>query len=361
MYIYSGQAGIGRNLYKTVTNGKIVIENEAGISTYIVERDTFTKEIVVSKNKKNKTIDTIVWGSKRVVRENREIIKQENYTPGSLQKMCKSGLFSFEKLTLWGEKGTLRRYTSGGAIARESFTYDNGRVAYDIKKRNKELRVVDSKGKQRVYVGCNVYIARWNNVFSKLNANSDNFTVGEGSYEVEIRDKQLLIVTKGRYENRQKVGKWVENKKEVYYLNGVVVEKRLFNAKPEEIKPEDILDTDNAQMRMALLNKMGIELFMKKAKGKVIDKDGDNELLIFPLKYRLSEPQSWNNNAIVPLTDTQLVILKVKCPSTGQNYLLRVPPIMTRCEEARQWTFGIEQSRDATEPRTPYIELEQET
>ncbi len=39
--------------------------------------------------------------------------------------------------------------------------------------------------------------------------------------------------------------------------------------------------------------------------------------------------------------DQKIVAVHVTCPSTGHEYLLRVPPTMTRCDEAVAWTFGM--------------------
>lgn len=39
--------------------------------------------------------------------------------------------------------------------------------------------------------------------------------------------------------------------------------------------------------------------------------------------------------------DAQTVVLRVRCPSTGSEYCLRVPPAMTDPETARRWTLGI--------------------
>lgn len=37
--------------------------------------------------------------------------------------------------------------------------------------------------------------------------------------------------------------------------------------------------------------------------------------------------------------DEPVVAVEVVCPSTGQDYLLRVPPTMTHCADAVAWTF----------------------
>ena len=39
--------------------------------------------------------------------------------------------------------------------------------------------------------------------------------------------------------------------------------------------------------------------------------------------------------------DEPIRLVDVTCPSTGGEYMLRVPPGMTRCREAVAWTFGV--------------------
>jgi len=34
-----------------------------------------------------------------------------------------------------------------------------------------------------------------------------------------------------------------------------------------------------------------------------------------------------------------IMLLKVVCPSTDKTHILRVPPDITSCEEAKRWTF----------------------
>lgn len=41
-----------------------------------------------------------------------------------------------------------------------------------------------------------------------------------------------------------------------------------------------------------------------------------------------------------------LVCVSVRCPSTGRQYLLRVPPTMTSCHAAVAWTAGFDVADD---------------
>jgi len=70
-------------------------------------------------------------------------------------------------------------------------------------------------------------------------------------------------------------------------------------------------------------------------------------------------------NSESPISDKEIRILKVKCPSTGAYYCLRVPPQVNTCEEARQWTFGKELNEIRGDKDAPklesYMNFEKET
>jgi hypothetical protein len=76
-----------------------------------------------------------------------------------------------------------------------------------------------------------------------------------------------------------------------------------------------------------MLERFGFAKFMTAACAEVLDRDTDaggaRELL------RVRVPG-----------DVDLVSVSVRCPSTGRQYLLRVPPEMTSCQQAVAWTAG---------------------
>jgi hypothetical protein len=158
--------------------------------------------------------------------------------------------------------------------------------------------------------------------------------VNGGSYDVVVYDEKGGIKTQGKCENRQKVGIWAENYETKYYLVGVAVSEKMFNAKPEELNCKEILNLNNAQLRTSLMTKVGTERFLKECEAKLIDNEGDMELFTLPLVEAKGE-RSWQTG------DKELHLLKVKCPSTGTYYVLKVPPDAMKCEEARRWTLGI--------------------
>jgi len=76
---------------------------------------------------------------------------------------------------------------------------------------------------------------------------------------------------------------------------------------------------------------MGYMRFAREAKAKILDEDkdrgGTRQLLFIDLRE-----------------DEPLVGLSCHCPSTGRQYLLRVPPTMKTCHQAAAWMAGFDDS-----------------
>jgi hypothetical protein len=101
----------------------------------------------------------------------------------------------------------------------------------------------------------------------------------------------------------------------------------------ERIRVADILGEHNMERRRLYLEWFGTERFMKEAGARVLDTDDDAGG-----ERRLLEVQLAN--------DEPLVCVSVRCPSTGRQYMLRVPPTMTTCREAVAWTAGFDDPED---------------
>jgi len=97
--------------------------------------------------------------------------------------------------------------------------------------------------------------------------------------------------------------------------------------RPEELTSGEILKEKNTELRRVMIERMGHDKFMREAGAKQIDKDtdpgGQRRLLRLPLKG-----------------DEDIVCLACSCPSTGRDYLLRVPPDMKTCHQAAAWMAG---------------------
>jgi hypothetical protein len=124
---------------------------------------------------------------------------------------------------------------------------------------------------------------------------------------------------------------------------GVAVSKETFYADPDDLDPLEVLRTENAQLRAALMKKIGPERLLQKLPFTACDTDGDNRLLkadvnsLLTPNDELAEPVRARNGF-----DEQVAIAVLKCPSTGQLYYLRVPPRLNKVEHARQWLCGID-------------------
>ncbi|HYF63543.1 MAG TPA: hypothetical protein VD886_12065 [Herpetosiphonaceae bacterium] len=98
---------------------------------------------------------------------------------------------------------------------------------------------------------------------------------------------------------------------------------------PETITVDEIIDEENAELRRVLMERMGYETFLEQADADTIDRDrdpgGERRLLRVPIE-----------------DDEDLVCLAVICPSTGRQYILRVPPSTNTCHQAAAWIAGFD-------------------
>jgi hypothetical protein len=102
---------------------------------------------------------------------------------------------------------------------------------------------------------------------------------------------------------------------------------------PETITTEEILAESNAERRRVLLERKGYETFLREADAVMLDRDrdpgGERRLLKVPLQG-----------------DEDLVCIAVLCPSTGRQYIIRVPPAMRTCHQAAAWIAGFDDPND---------------
>jgi len=96
---------------------------------------------------------------------------------------------------------------------------------------------------------------------------------------------------------------------------------------------QEILDTENAELRRILIEQLGYEAFLQQVGGLIRDRDrdpgGERQLILVPLE-----------------DDEPLMLLKVVCPSTGHLHVLRVPPYLRTCHEAAAWIAGFDNPDD---------------
>jgi hypothetical protein len=102
---------------------------------------------------------------------------------------------------------------------------------------------------------------------------------------------------------------------------------------PETITSKEVLAEQNAEKRRVLLERMGYERFMEQAEAKVLNEDTDRGGTRQLMRVEMTG-------------DEPLVCLSVRDPSTGRQYLLRVPPTMTTCHQAAAWIAGFDNPSD---------------
>ncbi|BDI31280.1 hypothetical protein CCAX7_33310 [Capsulimonas corticalis] len=102
---------------------------------------------------------------------------------------------------------------------------------------------------------------------------------------------------------------------------------------PETITAREVLGTTNAELRRVLLERMGYERFLSDAHADELDRDtdpgGERRLLRVPM-----------------INDEALVCISVLCPSTGRQYIIRVPPRTRTCRQAAAWIAGFDNTDD---------------
>ena len=390
MRVTSGGSKPATNLYHHFSNGKITIQDNdkrdksyyrayhGNTYVYTVESGDITGYTEYLGQGKRRLREVKYGESLKEWNEKGKLITDHLIKAGTILAIKPRVHFEKYPATLYGQAGTLTLKKYGGSLRGERFSYKGGRVAYDIRRGTKaaktgfEVLSPDKKVYAR-YAGEIDFTARgrrggllfglktkdgssWEEIEGTGYVDPEKINIVRGlDYAVEVKDKDLKTKLAGQVKNHQRVDKWIEDYKKVFYILGVAVSSKLYHAKPEELDPQEILDLPNAQLRASFISKIGLERIIQKLKGQVIDTDPDRGYDLISLPLKAVKINQWDREP-----DTTMKILKVRCPSTGAFYCLRVPPAMEKVEQARQWTFG-QDTRDIKEAAAQYIELERET
>lgn len=115
--------------------------------------------------------------------------------------------------------------------------------------------------------------------------------------------------------------------------NGVTMPQRSRVMHPEKLTTAHILKEQNLEVRRALIERIGLERFVRDARPTVLQSDSDpgGERRLLRIELQHDEP---------------LVLLHVTDPSTGRQYFLRVPPNMSTCHQAAAWIAGFDDPAD---------------
>lgn len=313
--ISSGKSN-GRSIYDMLVEGKIKISGVDGKGRSF-ERTAVIRNGEVLENKlkrNNKLVHHIAYGKfEKIPGNGREIVRFKEGTGKGRHGKSRR----YEKL--FGHPGVCHSWYKNGRLVRQKFIYDNKKLAYDYNAFRNECVVKDHKGKvlyeikgalsarESAYTGCHSVLA---------STDMRNWFNTAKPFEVK---KDGKVFYAGEMQNHQRVGEWVENGKRVFYVNGVAIPKRLYETPPEKLDPAKIINLPNAQLRMAMMEKIGPDRIAEI--GRVVHKD--KAMRLYDIK------------------NYDVRILRVQCPTTKAYYYLKVPKDAAKCEEARQWTFGV--------------------
>ena len=106
--------------------------------------------------------------------------------------------------------------------------------------------------------------------------------------------------------------------------------------KSGRLTAQHILKMRNVAIRRICLEQFGYARFLAQLNHKVIDRQEEQELVRI----------NWHRS------EDPIYLVKVKCPSTGAYYTLRVPPSTKTIKEAIAWTFGMKDKKYSPEQET---------
>ncbi|MFA5145360.1 MAG: toxin-antitoxin system YwqK family antitoxin [Candidatus Omnitrophota bacterium] len=126
--------------------------------------------------------------------------------------------------------------------------------------------------------------------------------------------------------------KWDEKgelKEKKIYVRGVIIPPKIQKIIDSgKLSAQYIIAMRNTALRRICLEEFGYERFLLQVNHEVISKDDDCELVRI----------DWHKR------EESIFLVKVRCPSTGVFYTLRVPPRMKTVKQAIAWTFNMKDS-----------------
>lgn len=270
---------------------------------------------------------------------------------------------------LFGAPGKCRTCYSRGRFLWQEFRYQNRQLAFRIHHTDKAVKIKYAGGDVAGIVNCPGGFSTWVTDPSRVWRDSRKHSTyrGEVYFQVDSKkpmdskdgqldfskdgncvlnffDRRGRVYLSGEHKNRQRVGEWIIGGKSMFLLNGVPVDKKLWETPAEKLMIGRVLRLKNAQLRAALMAKIGNERVAKELDSKVIHETRSMKLMEFLIKV-----DDGNGG-----TDSRMRILQVTCPSTKNKYYLSVPDFvwdggrrtkLDTCEQARQWTFGVNDPR----------------
>lgn len=321
-----------RRMDECVENGSITIRHS---NNYMYKAKVRDNEIVEQRVwRKGKLTYAVKYGEYEKELKDGRVSHIHRYRQGTSKGY--HGLTMRSDVELEGNKGRCYSFYSRGRLIWQKFIYPNKRVAYYVRMNDKEIRGVHPNGVPMFVIKVShlYFKGKCGTPFLYLREygrNERNFATDGLFCDYTFYDRTGRIKDHTVFENKQQVGETIRNYRTYFFITGLEVPKKLYQAKPEQIKPSSVLNIPNAQVRAMLLKKIGYERVIRECKGNIIHQDGNYSLIDFPVKYDKTEFEA----------DRTLRILKVVCPSTKGDYFLKIPPTkdFATCQSARNGTF----------------------
>lgn len=173
---------------------------------------------------------------------------------------------------------------------------------------------------------------------------------GDFTEEGFAKTGERLRVSKyvsGRKHGREllynKQGRLIEEK---FYHHGTKIPRWVFT-NPEDISLEEILGEENVEVRRAMLELQGFDIFMARAEAKglveVVQRDEDERVGTL---LRITLPgmdKAWRPERQEIQDSFVYTMLKVKDGTLDKHYILRVPNHIKTAREGNAWTWGLKE------------------
>lgn len=122
-----------------------------------------------------------------------------------------------------------------------------------------------------------------------------------------------------------------------FYIRDVNIPEDIYKIiKTDQLTAKRVLLIENTEIRRIALEHLGYERFLSQVEHQVLERSGDQELVRI----------DWHKN------EEPIFLVKVKCPSTGAFYTLRVPPNSKTIKAAIAWTFWLKSNEYKPERET---------
>lgn len=323
MYVRSGEAGWSRNFFSSVLEGEIVIKDRtckgktARAEKYIVRGGKLVESVEQDRTKK---VHTVFEEYRKTWKQGK--LEREEYYESDWRIKWK-GLFIRQKC----KEHILERYSSGGSMCRETVYWKNKTLAYTMGKGNKNIKIFNKDGSPMAKISLSKGLSLWSGKYGlhldlpeikKLTATFG----GDWYYELYGKEGSVCSWLKGKNGTPEDGAR---NGRKLYFLRGIQVPKKVVTGSYDA---RYILSYPNATIRSEMLKNYGIERIVQEMQGFTVEKQGEYELLQFPMPGGTGD-------------DKIMKVLKMQCPSTQVWYTLRVSPECRNVSEAVNWTYGL--------------------